>query len=250
MKINRLALIEDYVVKQGSASLPELSEKFDVSLNTIRRDVAELLKRGRIKKVYGGVTANVSPVTPVAVREATNGQEKERIGKLAAKLVCDGDTIFLDSGSTTPYLLRWLEGKRDLTVISHNLKVIEAAARLDGVHLIALGGEYNPRTNDFSGLASSAESLSRYHISRAFLAATAVSVHFGLANTSFLEAEMKRRIAAISDYIVLMADHSKFSKNGAITFCELGTLDAIVTDRCPDEAFVAACQAEKISLYY
>ena len=72
MKINRLALIEDYVVKQGSASLPELSEKFDVSLNTIRRDVAELLKRGRIKKVYGGVTANVSPVTPVSVRVATN----------------------------------------------------------------------------------------------------------------------------------------------------------------------------------
>lgn len=250
MKVNRLDLIEEYTVQHGSAALPELAETFGVSLNTIRRDVAELLKRGRIKKVYGGVTANESPVTPMSVRETTNSAEKERIGELAAKLVHDGDTIFLDSGSTTPYLLPWLKDKHDLTIISHNLRVIEAASRFEGFHLIAIGGEYSHRTCDFSGIASSSETLSRYHISRAFLAATAVSAHFGLANTSFLEAEMKRRIAAASDFIVLMADHSKFSKNGAITFCALETLDAIVTDCRPDDSFVDACRQLKIQLYY
>ena len=120
MKANRLDLIEAYTVDRGSASLPELAEAFGVSINTLRRDIAELVQRGKIRKVYGGVTANDVSVTPISVRETTNSQEKQRIGELAAQLVNDGDTIFLDSGSTTPYLLACLEGKQELTVISHN----------------------------------------------------------------------------------------------------------------------------------
>ena len=250
MKANRLDLIEAYTVDRGSASLPELAEAFGVSINTIRRDIAELVQRGKIRKVYGGVTANDVSVTPISVRETTNSLEKQRIGELAAQLVNDGDTIFLDSGSTTPYLLACLEDKQELTVISHNLKVIELAARCENLHLIAIGGEYNFRTNDFSGIASSAETLSRYHISKAFLAATSVSLRFGLANTSFLQAEMKRRIAAASDAVILMADHSKFSRNAAITFCPFETLSAIVTDQKPDVGFVTACTEKNIRLLY
>ena len=250
MKANRLDLIEAYTVERGSATLPELAEAFDVSLNTIRRDIAELLKRGKIRKVYGGVTANDSAVTPISIRETTNSAEKERIGELAAQLVSSGDTIFLDSGSTTPYLLRHLEGKTNVTVLSHNLKVIELASRCESLHLIAIGGEYNFRTNDFSGIASSAETLSRYHINKAFLAATSASLRFGLANTSFLQAEMKRRIAAASDAVILMADHSKFSRNAAITFCPFDTLSAIVTDQKPDADLAAACTEKNIRLLY
>lgn len=250
MKANRLDLIEAYTVERGSATLLELAEAFDVSLNTIRRDIAELLKRGKIRKVYGGVTANDSAVTPISIRETTNSAEKERIGELAVQLVSSGDTIFLDSGSTTPYILRHLDGKSNITVLSHNLKVIELAARCENLHLIAIGGEYNYRTNDFSGIASSSETLSRYHISKAFLAATSVSLRFGLANTSFLQAEMKRRIAAASDSVILTADHSKFTRSAAITFCPFETLSAVVTDRRPDEAFVAACAQQNIRLLY
>lgn len=250
MKANRLDLIEAYTLEHGTASLPELAETFSVSLNTIRRDVTELVGRGKIKKVYGGVTANDTAVTPISIRETTNSAEKERIGQLAATLVQSGDTIFLDSGSTTPYILPWLEEKQGLTIITHNLKVIEAASRLPNLHLIAVGGEYNHRTNDFSGIAGSQETLSRYHIGKAFVATTAVSVRYGLANTSSLQAEMKQRIAAASDEIILMADHSKFSRSAVITFCPLDHLHAIVTDQQPDEAFCSACASLGISLIY
>lgn len=250
MKASRLDQIEQYIIAQGSVSLVELSETFHVSLNTIRRDVTELLKRGRIKKVYGGVTADESPVTPMAIREAANNPEKERIGQLAAALVHDGDTIFLDSGSTTPYILPYLKEVQDVTIISHNLKVIEQASAAAQFHLIAIGGEYNHRTCDFSGIASSAETLDQYHINYAFLATTAVSLRYGLANTSFLEAEMKRKIVAASERAVLMADHSKFSKNAAIAFCSLEKLFAIVTDRAPEQAFSDACEQKNIRLYY
>ena len=211
MKANRLDLIEAYTVERGSATLLELAEAFDVSLNTIRRDIAELLKRGKIRKVYGGVTANDSAVTPISIRETTNSAEKERIGELAVQLVSSGDTILLGLRlHHALYPLRHLDGKSNITVLSHNLKVIELAARCENLHLIAIGGEYNYRTNDFSGIASSSETLSRYHISKAFLAATSVSLRFGLANTSFLQAEMKRRIAAASDdSVILTADHQQ-----------------------------------------
>lgn len=250
MKTDRLDRMEAYILETGSVSLPDLAEHFQVSLNTVRRDVTEILARGKIRKVYGGVTAGDTAVTPVAIRESTNASEKEHIGRLAAGLVSDGDTIFLDSGSTTPHLLRFLEGHTGLTVISHNLKVIDAAARMEGINLIAIGGEYNYRTGDFSGIASSTEILERYHITKAFLAATAVSVKFGLTNTSFLEAEMKRRIVEASDRVILMADHSKFSRNAVISFCPLERLEALVTDRKPEEEFVTACLGQNIAIYY
>ena len=250
MKANRLDLIEEYILERGSVTLPELSEEFKVSMNTVRRDMTELVQRGKVKKVYGGVTINGAAVPPVSIRENTHSKEKERIGKLAGSLVHDGDTIYLDSGTTTPYILRNLTNVQSLTVISHNLRALEEASHHKEFHLIAVGGEYSYRTGDFSGLASSTDTLSRYHISRAFMSATAVSVKFGLSSTSFLEAEIKRSIVARSDSIVLMSDHSKFMRNAVISFCDLEQLTAIVTDQEPAEDIRNFCLEKNIELLY
>ena len=124
MKANRLDLIEEYILEHGNVSLPELSAVFQVSINTIRRDIAELVQRGKVKKVYGGVTINGKTAPPVSVRENTYSAEKEAIGRLAAPLVRDGDTIYLDSGTTTPFILRNLTSVQSLTIISHSLRVL------------------------------------------------------------------------------------------------------------------------------
>lgn len=250
MKANRLDLIEEYILEHGNVSLPELSAVFQVSINTIRRDIAELVQRGKVKKVYGGVTINGKTAPPVSVRENTYSAEKEAIGRLAAPLVRDGDTIYLDSGTTTPFILRNLTSVQSLTIISHSLRVLEEASHYKEFHLIAVGGEYSYRTGDFSGLASSTDTLSRYHISKAFLSATAVSVRFGLSSTSFLEAEIKRSIVAGSDSLILLSDHSKFSRNAVISFCDLEQLEAIVTDCRPSEEICTFCEENQIQLIF
>ena len=109
MKVSRLNAIEQYVISHETVSIDELCEVFEVSKNTIRRDLNELEMRGHITKVYGGVTATVpSGAVPTPIRSSLNTVDKSLIGRLAAEEVEDGDTIFIDSGTTTLCLLRFL----------------------------------------------------------------------------------------------------------------------------------------------
>ena len=106
MRSNRLNDMEQYVIRNFSASLEELTQVFSVSMNTVRRDVQQLLQRGLIRKVYGGVEAvNQSEPLPVSVRSASCKEEKQVIGQLAAELIPDHTSVFLDSGSTTSQIL-------------------------------------------------------------------------------------------------------------------------------------------------
>ena len=248
MRADRLDRIEKYVLERGNASIPDIAATFQISINTVRRDVAELLRRGNIRKVYGGVSASVAGFSPMSVREAANEPEKRTIGRLAAGLVEDGDTIFLDAGSTVPYLVGSLTGRKNVTIITHNLKAIEAASEYENLRIIAIGGEYNYNTQSFVGIAASGIDRMQYHIDKVFLATTGVSAKFGLTNTTFLEAEIKRKIIACGGDVILLADHTKFGQNAVISFCALDQLSAVVTDKKPDEEFIGALRASGASL--
>ena len=141
MKISRLNSIEQYVISKETVSIDELCEVFGVSKNTIRRDLNDLEARGHIAKVYGGVTTVGSPgAVPMPVRTSLNSADKNQIGMLAASEVQDGDTIFIDSGSTTVCLLRYLSGRKRVTVITHSLGAMSEASKYDNLSLISLGG--------------------------------------------------------------------------------------------------------------
>ena len=130
MKISRLNSIEQYVIAKETASIDELCEVFGVSKNTIRRDLNDLEARGHISKVYGGVTATPNTgAVPMPVRSELNSSDKALIGQLAAEEVTDGDTVFIDSGSTTLQLLRYLGGHKNLTIITHSLGALSEAAK-------------------------------------------------------------------------------------------------------------------------
>ena len=182
MKISRLNSIEQYVIAKETVSIDELCEAFGVSKNTIRRDLNDLEARGHIAKVYGGVTAISSSgaILPPPVRSSMNSADKNLIGRLAAGEVNDGDTIFIDSGTTTLCMT----------------------------------------------------------ITKAFMAATGVSLESGMTNTTFLEAEIKRGVAHRASSVYLMADSSKLDKEAVISFCQLRDLTAFVTDRRPPDRYI------------
>lgn len=246
MKISRLNAIEEYVLANQTAGIDELCDVFQVSKNTIRRDLSELESRGRIAKVYGGVTA-VTPedVTPMPIRSGLNPDGKDRIGMLAADLVEDGDTIFVDSGSTAVCLLRHLSERRGVTVITHSLTALIEAAKYDNLHLISLGGQYNPATSSFVGI-SALSALSDLRITKAFMGATGVTVESGLSNTTFLEAEIKRNVVAHSSRIILLADSSKLGHEATVSFCRMQNLYALVSDKPLPEKFADFCRAHNI----
>ena len=250
MRLDRLNDMERYVLNKGTATLEELCHTFQVSMNTIRRDVADILKRGNLKKVYGGVSANapaVPAVIPMSERAAKNSAAKQSIGRVAATLVQDGMSIFLDSGSTTMQLLPNLADHSNVTVITHSLTALYEAAKYPSLHVLALGGLYNPTTSSFVG-GSTIDEISRMTIDMVFLAATGVSLEHGLSNTTYFEVDIKRTVAMQNDNIVLMADHSKFGRDALLTYCKFEDLSAVVTDQPLPEAYMEVIRQNGIRL--
>ena len=248
MRLDRLSAMEQYVLERGTASLEELAEKFDVSTHTVRRDLIDLLRRGNMQKVYGGVSAtgNNAPV-PLSVRSTKNTKAKEVIGKLASSLVKDNMSVFLDSGSTTACLLPYLTERNNVTVITHSLTALYEASKYRNLRVIALGGMYNPATSSFVG-GTTLEALSRMSIDLVFIAATGVSLENGLTNTTYFEVEIKRFITQQNKRVVLMADHSKFDRAALLTYCDFDKLSAVVTDVLPSERYLEVMQQNNIRL--
>lgn len=246
MRLNRLNQMEQYVISHTTVSLEELSRVFAVSMNTVRRDIVQLLARGRLQKVYGGVSAESRAqfVIPMSERANKNDAGKQFIGKLAASLVQDNMSIFLDSGSTTMRILPYLAEKKNVTVITHSLMALYEAAKYPQLNVIALGGMYNVATSSFVG-ASTLDELSKMAIDLVFLAATGVTLERGLTNTTYFEVEIKQSVARQNKTLVLMADHSKFGHNALLTFCNFEDLTAVVTDQPLPEAYdevVSRCE--------
>ena len=249
MRLDRVNEMERYILRNGTASLEELAEEFHISMNTVRRDIAALLKRGRIRKTYGGVAVQDAPeLLPMTVRSRKHMEEKRMIGQLAAELVKNGQTIFLDSGSTVLSVLPCLTERKDVTIVTHSLSAMYEAAKYPNLKVIALGGLYSPPTSSYVGI-STLEALERISVDTVFIAATGVSLERGLTNTTYFEAEIKQRVVRRGgDHVVLLADHSKFDTASTISFFNFEDLSAVVTDRLPPQPYLDVIHANHIRL--
>ncbi len=247
MKVSRLNSIEQYVISRETVSIDELCEVFGVSKNTIRRDLNELEQRGHITKVYGGVTATVpSGAVPTPIRSGLNQIDKSLIGRLAAEEVADGDTIFIDSGTTTLCLLRFLVAKKRITIITHSLGALSEASKYDNLNNYLARRHLQP---DYGFVCRPVRDRSAVHhaYQQAFMGATGVSLTAGMTNTTFLEAEIKRAVVHRADNIYGMVDSSKIGKEAIVTFCHLKDLTAFITDCEPPKEYVDLCHAENVN---
>ena len=248
MRVDRLEAMEQYVIDRGSASLEDIAQEFNISTNTARRDIGELLIRNNIKKVYGGVAVNAdtSPRTHIN-RVNDNTKSKDAIGQLAASIVEDGDTIYLDSGSTTPNIVKYLKDRRNITVITNNLMVMTECASYQNINLITLGGVYDAQAATFMG-SIPLGALSQFSIKTVFLSAAGVSICAGLTSSSYMEAEMKRTVSKMGEQCVLLANEEKFGHAAAVKFYSFNELRVIVTDKPPARTYLETMEKFGIKL--
>lgn len=231
MKINRLNKIRELLDESESLSIQYLCDVFNVSKNTIRRDITELKKTGTIQTVYGGITLSRSDAPePFAMREIKHQNQKKLIAKLASELVNNGDVIYIDSGTTTMHLIPYLAEKRNLTILTASVHVINAAFAYPQLNIIAAGGTLYRPSNAFVG-SSVIHCLKNYNISKAFLASTAYSIANGATNASPLECEIKQYLTNSVPVKILLADSSKTNSSSLMTYCQLKDFDYIVTDQ-------------------
>ncbi|MCT4593870.1 MAG: DeoR/GlpR family DNA-binding transcription regulator [Anaeromicrobium sp.] len=231
MKLERIKKIQDYLIDHQSASLDTLCTLFNVSKNTIRRDINDLEDKGFIKKVYGGIILNQpEKATPYPKRQEQFIQEKEEIGLLASSLIEDNDTIFIDSGSTTIHLLPNLIHKKGITIVTHSLNIIGESSLYENLNLISTGGILQRDTNSFVGV-DSITFLKKINIDKAFMASTGFSIDKGVTNTNYLESEIKRTVVDISNKVVLMANDTKVGCSSFMKYCDLSEIDYYVTNK-------------------
>jgi DeoR/GlpR family transcriptional regulator of sugar metabolism len=231
LTIERLEQILHIVQEQQHVRVTELSERLGVSEPTIRRDLKKLESMGRVRREHGGVSvvkvALAEP--PVVQRGIENREEKQRIGRVAASLINDGETIFLGSGTTTLEVARALEGKKNLTVITNALNVAYQLAGNENITLIVTGGVV--RHSELSMIGHIVEqTLKDLRADKAIISMRAISLHDGLTNINPLETMTDRVIVQCACEVILVADHTKFGKVATSIVAPLTAVHKIITD--------------------
>lgn len=249
MRSKRINDIEEYIYKNKTVTLDQLCKVFQVSKNTIRRDLKEIILEGNIKKIYGGVTTKTNrDLQPFSERDISDLEAKKMISAKAANLIEDGDVIFIDSGTTTCHIVEYLKDKKNLTIITNSLEVLLRVNQNDNIKIISLSGELDQRTLSFTG-DSTISMLKHFNITKAFMASTGVSVESGVTNSSTKEHEIKSIAVRKSRNVYLLITHDKFHKTAIMTYCGLDQLTGVISDENPPEDIHIFLSEHNIDIY-
>lgn len=214
-----------WLQEEGSARVRDLAEAFSVSEVTIRQDLERLEAEGHVVREHGGAYLKSVPqqVRAMALHHLVNMDEKRRIGRAAAALVENGETIILDSGSTTTEVAMNLVDREHLTVVTNalNIALILGAMPTCTVHMP--GGQFKPPTLSLSG-ERSADYFKGLFAQKLFLATAAVSFEAGLTFPAIADIAVKRAMIETASRVYLLADSSKIGKT---SFSSLGGIDNI-----------------------
>lgn len=252
MRAERIDSIIEFIYRNKNVTLDQICDDFNISKSTVRRDLSEILKDTNLKKTYGGITlknkwGNKKYLTSFSERNIENADKKLAISKKAANIVEDNDIIFIDSGTTTFYMVDYLGNVNNLTILTNNLEVIFRAVKYKNINLISLSGTLSRETLSFVG-ATSISTIKNFNISKAFMATTGFSIMNGVTNSSPLESDIKRTVISKSNKIILLADSSKFNSVSLMTYCNLEDIDILVTDKMPDKNISDYLYNNKISI--
>jgi DeoR family glycerol-3-phosphate regulon repressor len=229
----RQAEILRLLAETGAIRTNDLAKRLDVSLETVRRDVAALVAEGAATRRHGGV------MLPSAVREAPldrrmqeNTAAKRAIARAAAATIRDGDSVMLDTGSTTSFVARALLNHRRLTVVTNSPDIARLLATVNGNAVHMAGGALDSDCGAALGL-SAIEFVSRFWVDHAVISAGALHADRGIMDFRLEEAEFARAVLARAARRVVVCDAGKFDRSGLVQVCGWDGIDELVTDRPP-----------------
>ena len=226
--------ILNVIKEKGSVTVLELQNALNISESTVRRDLTELDKNGRLCKVFGGAVAIDSSFSSrelsVSQKQAVNLDDKIKIAKYAASLIRPDDFIYIDAGTTTGCIIDFLTEKKATYVtnaVSHARLLAQA-----GFHVIIIGGELKGTTEAIVG-SQALISLSGYHFTKGFFGTNGISRQAGFTTPDDNEAAVKRTAMEHCRHNYILADTEKFGKVSPITFAAFDDASILTTD-APD----------------
>jgi DeoR family transcriptional regulator, aga operon transcriptional repressor len=214
----------------GYVEAKELAETLGVDSSTIRRDLEALARDGHLQRTHGGARALPGAVdVPYAVKQQERTAAKGAIAAAACEIVRDGDSLLLDSGSTTYKLAVALRARRDLTVVTNDLHIGRLVAEYPGVRLLITGGELLSSTYTLFGERAVAF-VEDLRVDWTFLGADAIDSDTGITNTNTPEVPLKRAMIAVGRTTIVLADSSKFGRHALVRVADLSEVDQLLTD--------------------
>lgn len=250
----RHRLILGQLDNDGKVSVSQLSQRFDITRETVRRDLAQLESENYLRRVHGGAVA-ISEASireeSYVVRTTIHAEAKARIAQRALGLLPVSEaSVIIDAGTTTEILAeRMLKANAGsgLVVITHALPIASVLLQSPDVALELIGGRVRGITGATSG-ARTVEEYSQYRADIAFIGTNGLHAGFGLSTPDPLEAAVKRAVVTSARRVVLLADSSKFDQETLVCFASLNAIDTLVTDQQPEAELAAALEASDVEV--
>jgi DeoR/GlpR family transcriptional regulator of sugar metabolism len=243
----RQGRIAQMVATQGKIRVSQLTERFGVSEPTVRKDLAVLEQKGLLKRTHGGAISVRPPAEQeVASRRARHLEAKMAISRACVRLLCSGEAVFLDNGSTVEQIAQALVGSGlRLTVLTGAPAVADAVADAPRITHLLLGGQLRKLSGCLVGPLAT-ENLKLFRIGTAFIGASGVS-EGGVTVADLSESRLKAAVVAQAQRVIVPVDHSKVGLSDFVKVCDLDEIDTIVTDQ-RTEYLETLCRTHGIEL--
>ncbi|SFU51401.1 transcriptional regulator, DeoR family [Clostridium sp. DSM 8431] len=247
----RLEIIKNIVKIEKKLYVSKLSEKFNVTEETIRRDLEKLEKEGLVTRTYGGAILNSNTGNEdiqFPRRTRINEELKRDIVLKALEYIAPGITIAADSSTTVLELLSTIKNRNDVTVITNS---VEGLMELSDsyVNVLATGGNLKQNLKSLQGPITK-NTLLNYNVDITLLSCNAIDMKKGILEANEAESEIKKIMKKQADKTILLVDHTKFNKSSLVKMFDFKDLDIIITDREPDEEWKEFLNKNKIEVVF
>lgn len=222
--------IVEYVKIHRVATIAELAQEFNVHEATIRRDLEEIEQKGLAKRTHGGVTIDQWTNNEPSFNERAAHQldQKDRIGKMAASLVEDGDHIIIDSGTTTLHIAKNLVQRSNITVVTNDMNIATELRDAPGIKVIVTGGELYPSSYMLNGMFTD-HVLGSLHVQKAFIGIPVIHPKYGLMHPEAQLVPTKKGMIEAAEKIIVVADDSKIGKVSLHTVAPCTSINTLIT---------------------
>jgi len=243
LAVERRKIILELLLRDGKVEISRLRSLFNVSDETLRRDLELLYKEGLAIKCYGGATlnGNANDVS-FSTRKAQNPAQKMKIAEKVLDLVADGDSIMLDASSTAVYIAKMLKKKNDLTIVTNSMEVMAELAEKSDFTIISTGGKLSGPFLAFTG-GQALATLASFHVNKLIFSCKALNLDGGVFDSTGEFADVKQAMIRAANTRILVADSAKFNRTSFAKITDLNEIDVVVTDKKPNNAWVKALSA-------
>jgi DeoR family glycerol-3-phosphate regulon repressor len=241
--------IQHLVRAQGYVSIEDLAEHFGKTPQTIRRDINALAGEGLLRRHHGGAGLP-STVENVAysTRRVTLADAKARIAQLVARQIPNDASLFINIGTTTEEVARALVQHKNLRVITNNLNVAAILSDVESCEVTVAGGVVRKRDRGIIGEAT-LDFIRQFKVDFGVIGISGIEADGTLLDFDYREVQVAKGIISNSRTVFLVADHTKFGRGAMVRLCHVGQIDAVFTDKVPEERFLDCLAAADVRIY-